>query len=74
MLPGTGKCFRCHQAGHWTEKCWTLTPPESRDHHDARIATYRLWFTDQERITAYEKQKLIEQENRMWNQQKGKAA
>lgn len=59
-------CFDCGDPLHWAGQCWTRKPPTSQGHHDARIATYRLWCTDARRVTPYQKQKLIERENKMW--------
>lgn len=64
-MPGAG-CFLCGGTDHWADNCWTTRPPENRDHHEARIATYRYWFTDLNRVTPYQKAKLIEHENKMW--------
>ena len=43
----------------------TQKPPTSRDHHEARIATYRDWM-HQWRVTPRQKRDLIEHENAMW--------
>lgn len=59
-------CFLCNDDAHRADNCWTCTRPTSKDHHEARIATYRLWLTDQQRVNPRQKQKLIERENRMW--------
>lgn len=66
-------CFLCGGTDHWADNCWTQTPPTSRDHHEARIVLYRIWCTDQWRVTPRQKQKLIEHENAMyarWKAQK----
>ena len=59
-------CFLCNSPEHWAEACWTRSPPTSKDHHEARIATYRDWCTIQWRITPRQKRELIENENDMW--------
>ena len=63
-------CFLCSGADHWADACWTLKPPASRDHHEARIATFTRWCTgelpDPPRITPHQKRALIEAENAMW--------
>ena len=66
-------CFLCSGLDHWAETCWTLKPPTSRDHHEARIATYRNWCTDQWRVTPRQKQELIKAENAMWAKVNAKA-
>ena len=58
-------CFLCNGTDHWADNCWTRNPPTSKDHHEARIATYRDWM-HQWRVTPRQKRDLIEHENAMW--------
>lgn len=64
-VPGIGGCFRCRGRDHWADNCPELIPVATKAEHEARIAKYIDWWIDG-RITAHEKQKLIECENRMW--------
>lgn len=65
-VPGLSPCFYCNGTDHWHDKCWTRKPPTSREHHEARIATYRDWCAIQQRVTPHQKRQLIEHENKMW--------
>ena len=69
MLPNTGNCFRCGEPGHWADHCPLAIPATTKAEHEARIARLveRFWNWE---ITAHEKQKLIREENAMWNSKK----
>lgn len=61
-------CFACNGAGHWEAGCPELSLPPARDRkeHEDRIAKYVRWWSEEFRITAFQKQKLIEAENARW--------
>lgn len=59
-------CFYCLLAGHWAEECPDRVKAASRKEHEDRIQSYiqRMWDG---RLTPRDKQKLIRQENDLWN-------
>jgi hypothetical protein len=72
IVPGVIGCFACSGTDHWGSACPTRVPPKDRAEHERRIAKYVEWCTgelpEKSRITAHQKQKLIEHENAMWKQ------
>lgn len=71
IVPGVIGCYACSGADHWESACPEKQPPPEgatdRKAHEARIAKYVEWCTGNlplpGRITPYQKQQLIKQEN-----------
>lgn len=59
-------CFACSGADHWESNCPELTPVKTKAAHEERIAKYIRWWNEEFRITAFQKQKLIEREVARW--------
>ena len=64
-VPNSGRCYHCLRPGHWASDCPLLQMPESKDHHEARIATFRWWLGDG-RIGPAAKTRMVEKENALW--------
>jgi hypothetical protein len=69
VIPNDGDCFKCGKPGHWVDHCELNVPAADRKEHEARIALFVERWIDG-KITAHQKQRLIEQENAMWNSAK----
>jgi hypothetical protein len=65
ISPVLSGCFHCRRHGHWQGNCPLLQPPGDKDHHEARIATIRMWFLEFE-ISPLDKARLIKHENELW--------
>lgn len=72
-VPNLSPCWHCLRKGHWASKCPLLQKPENRDHHEARIATIRRWFTD-ENLSPIDRTRLIKHENELWREKQKEIA
>lgn len=72
VLQNSGNCFRCDEPGHWADHCPLGIPATSRAEHEARIARILQRWEDWETtgMTTSLKQRLIAEENTMWNGKK----
>jgi hypothetical protein len=72
VQPNSGNCFRCGEPGHWADRCPLAIPATTREEHEARIARILQRWHDWETtgMTTRDKQRLIREENEMWNGKK----
>jgi zinc knuckle protein len=63
--PADIQCFRCEKYGHIAAECTELTRATTKAEHLARIDRFIERYQSRE-IDASVKQRLINQENRLW--------
>lgn len=69
MPANDGNCFKCGEPGHWIDHCGWLTVAATRAEHENRLARILQRWHDWETtgMTTREKQRLIREENELWN-------